>query len=201
MRRTKLKNPNVIIVGILALVLGFIGGLFWSDQRDTPPQQTFTPAPQPAAGQSSGLSAEDQNLLSQLQADVERDSTNFRALVNLANFYFDRDSYNRAVGYYEKAVEINPNNADALADLGTMYRRIGDPQKAISFFRRARSVDPTHQNSILNLGIVYFHDLNDKAAAIRAWEEYLALGLEGEKVDQIRRTVEQLRKSLDNKEP
>ncbi len=197
-----MKNPNLIIVGILALVLGFIGGLFWSDQRDTP-QQTFTqaPRPQPAAEQSSGLSTEDRNLLRRLQEAVERDNTNFQALVKLANFYFDHDSFNRAVEYYEKAVEINPNNADVLTDLGIMYRRIGDPQKAISFFRRARSADPTHPNSILNLGIVYFHDLNDKAAAVKAWEEYLALGLEGDRVDQIRRTVEQLRKSLDNKAP
>lgn len=199
MRKTKMKNPNVIIVGILALILGFIGGLFWSDQRDTP-QQTFTQAPQPAGRPASQLSKEDQNLLNRLQNDAEGD-TNVQALVSLANFYYDHESYNQAIKYYEKAVELDPNNADVLTDLGTMYRRIGDPEKAISFFRRARNADPTHQNSVLNLGVVYFHDLNDKAGAIKAWEEYLALGVQGEKVDQIRRTVEQLRKSLANPEP
>lgn len=193
-----MKNPNVIIVGILALILGFIGGLFWSDQRDTTPQQTFTLAPQPAGRPASQLSKEDQDLLNRLQKDAERDSTNFQALVSLANFYYDHDSYNQAIKYYEKAVGLDSNNADVLTDLGIMYRRIGDPEKAISFFRRARSADPNHQNSVLNLGVVYFHDLNDKAGAIKAWEEYLALGVQGERVDQIRRTVEQLRKSLAN---
>ncbi len=200
MRKTRIKNSNVIIVGILALILGFVGGLFWSDQKDTP-QQTFTPAPQPSGRPASQLSIEDQKTLNRLQNDAERDSTNFRALVSLANFYFDHDSYNQAIKYYEKAVELDPNNADVMTDLGTMYRRIGNPEKAISFFRRARNADPTHQNSVLNLGIVYFHDLNDKAGALKAWEEYLSLGVQGERVDQIRRTVEQLRKSLDNPEP
>lgn len=200
MRKTRIKNSNVIIVGILALILGFVGGLFWSDQKDTS-RQTFAPVPQPAGRPASQLSIEDQKILNRLQNDAERDSTNFRALVSLANFYFDHDSYNQAIKYYEKAVELDPNNADVMTDLGTMYRRIGNPEKAISFFRRARNADPTHQNSVLNLGIVYFHDLNDKAGALKAWEEYLSLGVQGERVDQIRRTVEQLRKSLDNPEP
>ncbi|MBW2623066.1 MAG: tetratricopeptide repeat protein [Deltaproteobacteria bacterium] len=195
-----MKNSNTIIVGILALVLGFIGGLFWSAQNETP-QQTFTQVQRPAAGPSSELSNEDRNLLRQLQDGVERDGTSFQALVKLANFYFDHESYHQAITYYEKTIAVKPNEPDVLTDLGIMYRRVGNPEKAVSLFQRARKVDPAHENATLNLGIVYFHDLNDKASALKAWEDYLSLGVKGDRVDQIRRTVEQLRKSLDTSAP
>ena len=132
---------------------------------------------------------------------MERNETSFPALIKLANLYFDRESFNQAITYYEKAIAINPNDPNVLTDLGIMYRRVGNPEKAVSLFQQARKVDPAHENATLNLGIVYFHDLNDKASALKAWEDYLALGAQGERVDQIRRTVEQLRKSLGTSAP
>lgn len=71
-----------------------------------------------------------------------------------------------------------------------MYRRNGQPQKAVEKFDEAIAVDSKHETARLNKGIVLMHDLKDRGAAIRTWEDLLgiypiAMAGENHSVDQM----------------
>ena len=66
-------------------------------------------------------------------------------------------------------------NPNVLTDLGVMYRRNGQPEKALEAFNRAMTVDPSHEQSRFNKGIVLRYDMNDREAAIEAWEKLLEI--------------------------
>jgi len=56
-----------------------------------------------------------------------------------------------------------------------MYRLQGNPQEALRCFEQAMAADPKHRQSRYNKGIVLMHDLNNPEAAVRAWEELVAI--------------------------
>jgi cytochrome c-type biogenesis protein CcmH/NrfG len=108
-----------------------------------------------------------------LKAKLEKDPDNTERWVQLGHIYFDSDQYNKAIQAYEKSLGLDPNNADVLTDLGIMYRRSNQPRKAIEQFDQAIAIDPKHETARFNKGIVLLHDLKDKKAALRSWEELL----------------------------
>jgi len=114
--------------------------------------------------------------------------------IKLGNTYFDSEAYEEAIEAYSKALITDPNNTDVITDLGTAYRRTGKPEEAVEAFRKAASIDPNHSTSRYNLGVVLFHDLNDAAGAIEAWEEFLRIEPVGERTDQVKRMIDALRK-------
>jgi TolB-like protein len=60
----------------------------------------------------------------------------------LANIFVQRRSFNLAVRYARRAVEINPNNQWNAADLGSVLVYVGECEEALTWFSRAREIDP-----------------------------------------------------------
>ncbi len=58
-----------------------------------------------------------------------------------------RRSFELAVQYGERAVEINPNNQWNAADLGAILVYAGQSEKALTWFARAREIDPYFDES------------------------------------------------------
>ena len=50
------------------------------------------------------------------------------------------------MGYFEKAVEINPNNASACYNLGNTLQKFGANQKAKFYYERALHHSPNNVN-------------------------------------------------------
>jgi TolB-like protein/tetratricopeptide (TPR) repeat protein len=53
-----------------------------------------------------------------------------------------RRSFDVAVQYSRRAVELNPNNQWNAADLGSLLVYVGEPEEALIWFSRAREIDP-----------------------------------------------------------
>ena len=100
---------------------------------------------------------------------------NIEAWTQLGNHYFDTGNFAKAINAYNKSLALNPNNANVLTDLGVMYRRNGNPVEAVASFDKAIAVDPNHQTARFNKGIVQLNDLNDRAGAIKTWQELVAI--------------------------
>jgi adenylate cyclase len=68
-----------------------------------------------------------------------------------------RRSYELAVGYARRAVEINPNNQWNAADLATILVYAGQSEEALTWFARAREIDPYFDESWYwrSLGLAY----------------------------------------------
>ncbi len=56
---------------------------------------------------------------------------------------FKLKDFRRAIGYFERAVALNPTSAMDHANLGVNWRELGDSAQAIRHFTRALQLDPT----------------------------------------------------------
>lgn len=148
-----------LFVGAL---LGFIGGYFAAGGG------------RPGGGGSAATAAaspESASRLESLKADLDRDPQNPKLLVAVANAYYDREDWGRAIETYEKAVRKGAKGAAVLSDLGAAYRNRGDFRRAIASFEKARAADPEHWQSLLNIVLVQAFDVKDPAAAQKAYDE------------------------------
>jgi cytochrome c-type biogenesis protein CcmH/NrfG len=125
-------------------------------------------------------------LLTQLKSNPN----DFDTLVKLGNLYFDAQTYPEAIGYYEKAVAMQPKNPDVLTDLGTAYWYTGNADKAINDFNQALAVRPNHPGTLFNLGIVKWQGKKDPKGAIVAWEKLLQTNPDYPQKDQVQMLIE-----------
>ena len=178
------KKETVLLVGTVALVIGFLLGVVLTAYKSTNgiPVQASAPAPkqaaqmpQPAAKGQQDRSVETAAMIFKLEKQAEQDPRNADLWAQLGHLYFDTENHQKSIEAYRKSLAIKPDNADVWTDMGIMYRRIGDPKQAITCFDKAVEVNPGHNNARFNKGIVLMHDLEDIPGAVKAWEELLAV--------------------------
>ena len=186
------RKETFWLVTLLALAVGFFGGVMFGVLKTDTTQLPGQPAPSPTKAAESDKAS----IIAALEKETRSNPGNPEAWIELGNSYFDTDQYEKAIGAYSKALEIDPGNANVWTDMGVMYRRNGNPQEAINAFDKAIEVDPKHEVSRMNKGIVLLHDLKDNEGAIKAWEGLLeinpvAMAPTGRSVDEM---VQQMKK-------
>lgn len=80
--------------------------------------------------------------------------------------------HERAVDYYERALNENPDNELACFRLAVLYDRRADDAKAIELYERICTSPPVHINALMNLAILY-EDNNHYDEAYRCLEAIL----------------------------
>jgi cytochrome c-type biogenesis protein CcmH/NrfG len=183
------RKESALLIALLALAIGFFGGVFFGVFKSGP-------SPQGTTGGAPAAKKELREQIASLESETRQNPSNTAAWIELGNAYFDTDQFEKSIQAYRKALELKPDNADVWTDMGVMYRKTGRPDEAIKSFDQAIAVDPKHEVSRLNKGIVLFHDLKDPEGAVRAWEGLLeinpmAAAPGGGSVDQM---VQQLKK-------
>jgi len=186
------RKETFWLVTLLALAVGFFGGVMFGVFKTDTAELPGRPAPAPTQATDSDKSS----MIAALEKETRSNPGNLEAWVELGNSYFDSNQYEKAIGAYTKALEISPDNANVWTDMGVMYRRNGNPQEAINAFDKAIEADPKHEVSRMNKGIVLLHDLKDTDGAIEAWEGLLeinpvAMAPTGRSVDEM---VQQMKK-------
>ncbi|MGD9286279.1 MAG: tetratricopeptide repeat protein [Desulfobacterales bacterium] len=186
------RKETFWLVTLLALAVGFLGGVLFGVFKSDTAAVPGRPAPAPARATDSDKSG----MIAALEKETQSNPGNLEAWIELGNSYFDTAQNEKSIAAYRKALAIDPNNANVWTDMGVMYRRSGNPQEAIIAFDKAIEVDPKHEVSRMNKGIVLLHDLQDIDGAIHAWEGLLevnpvAMAPTGRSVDEI---VQQLKK-------
>ncbi|HEY5998904.1 MAG TPA: hypothetical protein VI078_06310 [bacterium] len=131
--------------------------------------------------------------IAQLEEMLRKDPKNYDGLVQLGNDYFDIGEAQKSVDAYERALAVKDGDPNVITDMGIMYRQLKQFPKAAAAFRKAAGLSPTHTQSRMNLGVVLMHDLNDKAGAIAAWEDYLRVAPNDANADNIRRALAELK--------
>lgn len=69
---------------------------------------------------------------------------------NIATYYIERDDFEFAKEWYEKALEIGGENITAHLQLCLCYWELGDHDQAKKHHERARQINPTHPSVIYN---------------------------------------------------
>jgi cytochrome c-type biogenesis protein CcmH/NrfG len=170
------KKETMLVAALIALVVGFLGGVFYSALQSGPTGSVQTAsAPPQQQQQPPGMTSEQARDILNLEQEVAVNPTNVEAWTQLGHVYFDTNNPAKAIRAYEKSLELRPDEPNVLTDLGVMYRRNGQPEKALVAFDRAIAVDPRHEQSRFNKGVVLRYDMNDREGALKIWEELLKI--------------------------
>ncbi len=165
-------------------LLGFTGGYFAAGGG--------RPAPAASGGRETPGAGEGDRLR-ELAREIERDPENPGLLTALGNTHYDRENWDRAIQFYEKARRKAASDPNLLSDLGAAYRNRGDFRRAIALFTKARSADPDHWQSLLNLVLITAFDTRDPAAAQRHYDELKRRYPEIPNLDRIQQQISRLR--------
>lgn len=147
-RQTKtLETKHFLIIGILVVVIGSILILYNSNSTKTGMQN-----PQQETQSRFDLNA--LNEINQLENELKNDPDNQQKLLRIANLNHDAGFFEKAIGYYERYLKLNPADNDAEVDMGVCYFELKQYDKASSIFENVIKKNPRHQIAFLNLGIV-----------------------------------------------
>jgi tetratricopeptide (TPR) repeat protein len=80
---------------------------------------------------------------------AERDSIfKSQQIENQANAYVDAGNFDKAIEFYNRALEITPNPAYVIHDRGTAYLRKGEFENAITDLNKAMEMNPNEKDFI-----------------------------------------------------
>src|SRR3989338_1347559 len=86
---------------------------------------------------------------------TEKSPNNSRALYNAGYFFYQKTGdTDKAIGYAEKAIAIEPFYVEAMNFLGSIYTLLGDFSKAESHLQKALEIEPLNSQIMINLGIL-----------------------------------------------
>ncbi len=125
---------------------------------------------------------------------LEQDPGAYSPLVNLGGVLLNLKRYPEALAYNKEAVRLRPDDALAQSQLGMNYFALGEEEQALKHLTTAKNLDPAHfSQPQLLLAEIYLRR-NDRAAAIRELEDYLARHPDAPDAGAVRRGVEKLKR-------
>ncbi|MCX5864883.1 MAG: tetratricopeptide repeat protein [Deltaproteobacteria bacterium] len=169
------KKEIVLLIGLGCLIIGFLSGIVFSIYKTPAGAGAVKVAAGQPEAQAKKLTAEQTQMLLQLELEVQKNPQNTEAWTNLGHLYFDSDQADKAITAYNKSLALAPNNADVLTDLGVMYRQAGNPQQAVASFDKAIQANTKHETARFNKGIVLLYDLKDQPGAVAAWQGLVSI--------------------------
>lgn len=78
---------------------------------------------------------------------------------------FNNNDLNKALDYFQKAVEINPDFAEAYHNLGIVYYELGNHGNAITELEKAVGLNSNYEKAYYSLALIYYEN-NDFDNAI-----------------------------------
>jgi tetratricopeptide (TPR) repeat protein len=114
--------------------------------------------------QVEGSSGEQQKAADGFRAALEKDSTDTRSRVGLADILFDTGNWAEAIVHYRSAVRQDSSLITAIVDLGVCYYNLSVPEEAERLFNLALAREPHQPFALFNLGIVHERRGDNKGA-------------------------------------
>lgn len=184
---------------VFGLIAGWVVGTEQASSRvavAAPTQAESAPAGSPA-GSASGSQPRaallDDTQVNALKAIAEREPSNAKSRVDLANLYFDAEKYDDAITWYSAALKLTPNDANLSTDLGVSYYYTNQPDKALAQFDHSLKIDPKHAKTLLNMGIVKAFGKQDLEGASKAWQQVMQLAPDSPEGQAAKRALDSLK--------
>lgn len=163
----KSVNSKIIFSFLFGLFIGFGVGYVVTDIHY---RKTELKIPETVTPTAKNPMDDVHRQLNTLQEILKRNPEDWNALVGLGNLYYDINQFDKAIPYYQRAIEIK-KDPNVLADLGTCLRETGRAMEAIKIYEEVLKIEPKHWKSIYNIIVVAIHDLKDKKMAETYFEK------------------------------
>jgi tetratricopeptide (TPR) repeat protein len=195
-----MKSDNIAF-GLAGVLFGLIAGWMIGSQQTASRPATAASAQTQAAdtggaptagGGTTRAAVLDQTQVNALKSVAEREPSNVKPRIELANLYFDAEKYEDAIKWYDEAVKLSPNDANVSTDLGVCYYYTNQPDKALAQFDRSLKLDPKHTKTLLNVGIVKAFGKQDLAGATEAWKQVLQISPDSPEGQAAKRALDSL---------
>jgi tetratricopeptide (TPR) repeat protein len=169
-------KTDAIAYGVSGILFGLIAGwIIGTHQASTvvpPASPSQSQAPQ---GDANPPAVVNQDQVNAFKAIAEREPSNAKARIELANHYFDAERYDDALPWFVQALKITPNDVEASTKLGIVYYSTNQPDKALDQFAQSLKLDPKHVQTLLYEGYVRAFGKQDLDGAQRAWQSLLEI--------------------------
>jgi tetratricopeptide (TPR) repeat protein len=190
-------KSDAIAFGIAGVLFGLIAGwIIGSQQAATRPAPVATAPPSTATAASGGSTTRaavlDEAQVNALKSVADRETSNAKPRVELANLYFDAERYDDAIKWYTDALKLAPNDVNVSTDLGVCYYYTNQPDKALAQFDKSLQLDPKHAKTLLNVGIVRAFGKQDLQGASDAWQQVINLAPNSSEGQAARRALDSL---------
>ncbi len=85
-----------------------------------------------------------------------------------------KKEYDKAIGYYKKAIELNPKYAGAYFNMGNAFGNLKEYKKAIEVYKKAIESKPDYAMAYYNMGRV-FHMMEKHDRALENYEKAMEI--------------------------
>jgi len=197
-------KSDAIAFGIAGVLFGLIAGWIIGSQQATPragaPAAAAQAAPPPSTAGASNTRAAvlDETQVNALKSVADREPSNPKPRVDLANLYFDAERYDDAIKWYRDALALNPSDVDVSTDLGVCYYYTNQADKAIEQFDTSLKLNPKHAKTLLNLGIVRAFGKQDLQGATEAWQDVMKIAPDSPEGQAAKRALDSLQSAHPN---
>ena len=122
----------------------------------------------------------EEEALEQLEISLRLDDTYYLTYLYLADYYRNKEDWDKAEQYYQKALERRPNDVQILSGLAYVYARKGQMDKAIEYNLRVLERRPNDLPTLRNLALLY-REVGQIGEALRYARQALQIAPEKEK--------------------
>jgi len=124
------------------------------------------------------------------------DARDVPALLAAGRQAMEGQQFDRAIGFFRRALEVDPGEPTAEASLGLILLRAGHADRALKAFDRALSRDPTSPQALWGKGLVLYESLGKSTEAVRTWEALLLQDLSPQDRKHVLSVVAEARQRL-----
>jgi tetratricopeptide (TPR) repeat protein len=136
------------------------------------PAGAQAPLPGAAVG-GGGPPAPVMQELAELRARLKANPSDLAALVTLSDMYFDAGKFDQAIGYYTRALALDPTNPDVRTDYATALHQTGHDIEALKQLDLVLADRPKFLQAMYNRAVV-LRAIGRRTDAIAAFKAFIA---------------------------
>jgi len=170
-------GKNIVIGAIVGMLIGLVVGFSTANylNRNEPAVLEMRP-PAPAAappGTNNPMGQDQASMLKDVQSTLDKARENpqsAEAQILAGDLYLEIQRFDEALGFYSKALELEPDNFEANANIGQIYFKKNEFKKAGEYYAKALTINKSNPGLRNDLGLTFY--LREPAEPNRAMEEY-----------------------------
>ena len=136
------------------------------------------------------------NTLAALEKMGAADPQNPEIQTQVANLYYDLGQYGKAVGFYQKSLDLRPHDPGVETDLAVCFHYLGQDDKALETLDKVLAYSPGFSQAMYNKGVVLVGAKKDLKGGLKLWEDLLKLHPDYPQRAELEQRINQLKNDI-----